>query len=108
MHADRRAESRNGTSADFPLSCTIDQIGVEERAAAFGKRNLNGSAKLARLKMAPPDLFRFSASNLANDALMQIAKTKEGRFPNRPPEIRRFVNRRSLKRHRRPQLLVRM
>ena len=50
MHAARRAESRNGTSANQP-ACPVDQIGVEERAAAFTKRSLKGSAKLAGLKM---------------------------------------------------------
>jgi deoxyribose-phosphate aldolase len=51
MHALARAESRNGASADVLLSSTVDQIMVEERAAAFTKRSIKGSAKLAGLKM---------------------------------------------------------
>lgn len=52
MHTLARAESRNGISADGDLRPTIDQVTVEERAAAFGKRSLKASAKLAGLKMA--------------------------------------------------------
>lgn len=52
MHTRARAESRNGISAGGDLRPTIDQITVEERAAAFGKRSLKASAKLAGLKMA--------------------------------------------------------
>ena len=52
MHTLAWAESRNGASTDDPLSCPVDQIMVEERAAAFTKRSIKGSAKLAGLKMA--------------------------------------------------------
>src|SRR3989440_11603100 len=36
----------------MPLALTIDQVMVEERAAAFGKRSIKTSAKLAGLKLA--------------------------------------------------------
>ena len=45
------AKHSNGTSA-APVFPTIDQIMVEERAAAFGKRSIKTSAKLAGLKLA--------------------------------------------------------
>jgi deoxyribose-phosphate aldolase len=51
MHTLARAESRNETPADARLNGTIDQIMVEERAAAFTKRSIKGPAKLAGLKM---------------------------------------------------------
>jgi deoxyribose-phosphate aldolase len=34
------------------IAPTVDQIMVEERAAAFGKRSIKASAKLAGLKLA--------------------------------------------------------
>src|SRR5437868_2047310 len=43
---------RNGAAAAFPLVPTIDQVMVEERAAAFGKRSIKTSAKLDGLKLA--------------------------------------------------------
>src|SRR5882757_5880288 len=52
MHALARAESRNGLAAIGRLNLNIDQIMVEERAAAFGKRSIKTSAKLAGLKLA--------------------------------------------------------
>jgi deoxyribose-phosphate aldolase len=51
MHAPARAESGNGSSDEGPLSRTVDQIMVEERAAAFTKRSIKGSAKLTGLKL---------------------------------------------------------
>src|SRR6202171_4612527 len=51
MHALARAESRNGSAAAGRLTPTIDQIMVEERAAAFAKRSIKTSAKLAGLKL---------------------------------------------------------
>jgi deoxyribose-phosphate aldolase len=52
MHALSRAESRNGPAAIGRLNLSIDQIMVEERAAAFAKRSIKTSAKLAGLKLA--------------------------------------------------------
>lgn len=52
MHALTRAENRNGSAAAGRVNCTIDQIMVEERAAAFGKRSIKTSAKLSGLKLA--------------------------------------------------------
>jgi deoxyribose-phosphate aldolase len=42
---------RNGADAALPLVPTIDQVMVEERAAAFGKRSIKTSAKLEGLKL---------------------------------------------------------
>ena len=47
-----QSSSRNGLSGSALVSCTIDQVMVEERAAAFAKRSLKTSTKLAGLKMA--------------------------------------------------------
>lgn len=52
MHALVRAENRNGYSADGRLANTVDQIMVEERAAAFSKRSIKTTAKLEGLKLA--------------------------------------------------------
>jgi deoxyribose-phosphate aldolase len=52
MHALVRPENRNGSSATERLGNPIDQIMVEERAAAFSKRSIKTSAKLAGLKLA--------------------------------------------------------
>jgi len=52
MHVLVRGESRNGASASGRVNCTIDQVMVEERAAAFGKRSIKTSAKLSGLKLA--------------------------------------------------------
>src|SRR3982074_782597 len=52
MHALSRAESRNGLAAIGRLNLSIDQIMVEERAAAFGKRSIKTSAKIEGLKLA--------------------------------------------------------
>ena len=43
---------RNGAAAALPMVPTIDQVMVEERAAAFGKRSIKTSAKLEGLKLA--------------------------------------------------------
>src|SRR6476469_9962876 len=52
MHAPARTKSRNGSSAVSILNLSIDQVMVEERAAAFGKRSIKTSAKLSGLKLA--------------------------------------------------------
>src|ERR1700736_5523309 len=52
MHALARAESRNGLAALGRLNLNVDQVMVEERAAAFAKRSIKTSAKLAGLKLA--------------------------------------------------------
>src|SRR5438034_5905116 len=52
MHARARAESGSGSAALGRLNLTIDQIMVEERAAAFAKRSIKTSAKLSGLKLA--------------------------------------------------------
>jgi deoxyribose-phosphate aldolase len=44
-------EKNGSRSARVPRSLTIDQIMVEERAAAFGKRSIKTSAKLSGLKL---------------------------------------------------------
>src|SRR5438874_10037441 len=43
---------RNGATGLSPAIPTIDQVMVEERAAAFGKRSIKTSAKLDGLKLA--------------------------------------------------------
>jgi deoxyribose-phosphate aldolase len=52
MHGPARAESRNDSGGADPLNFPIDQIMVEERAAAFGKRSIKKSAKLSGLRLA--------------------------------------------------------
>src|SRR5690349_18811478 len=44
--------SRNAVNGGVPDVPTIDQVMVEERAAAFGKRSIKTSAKLDGLKLA--------------------------------------------------------
>ena len=56
---------------------TIDQIGVEERAAKFTKRSIKNETKLAGLT---PELFRFGASSLLTDVTLQIAKMADGNY----------------------------
>src|SRR5438046_9731499 len=46
------ASRLNGAGGPPPSIPTIDQVMVEERAAAFGKRSIKTSAKLAGLKLA--------------------------------------------------------
>src|SRR6185503_13959515 len=52
MHTLARAESRNGAAASGPMNLSVDQVMVEERAAAFAKRSIKTSAKLSGLKLA--------------------------------------------------------
>lgn len=52
MKAFAVADSLRGTRGPHSPIPTIDQIMVEERAAAFGKRSIKTSAKLAGLKLA--------------------------------------------------------
>ena len=52
MHLLPSTNRRNGAGGSMPLLPTIDQVMVEERAAAFGKRSIKTSAKLEGLKLA--------------------------------------------------------
>ena len=52
MHLLSSTNRRNGAAAPQPVVPTIDQVMVEERAAAFGKRSIKTSTKLEGLKLA--------------------------------------------------------
>src|SRR5436190_20954864 len=52
MKALAQLNRRNGARRQEPRSSTIDQVMIEERAAAFAKRSIKTSAKIAGLKLA--------------------------------------------------------